>query len=97
MIKCVKNPTAAGWVAADAKVRIPSLAQWVKESGSATGATQIASVAQELPYTMGAAIKEKQGLCTEGGVFQVPGRPALLGLTGLFVQVHINGTSFAIS
>ena len=36
---------------------IPSLAQWVKGSSVAVAAAQIQSWAQELPYAVGAAIK----------------------------------------
>ena len=36
---------------------IPGLVQWVKASGVAAAVAQIQSLAQELPYAVGAAIK----------------------------------------
>ena len=38
---------------------MPGLAQWIKGSGIATAVTQIQSLARELPYARGAAIKKQ--------------------------------------
>ena len=46
-------------------VRVPTVVQWVKGSGivtamaQVTAAAQIQSLAQELPYALGAALKNK--------------------------------------
>ena len=42
----VKNPTAAAEVAAEAQARFPGPAQWLKGSGLATVAMQVASAAR---------------------------------------------------
>ena len=39
---------------------VPGLVQWVEISGVAAAKAQIPSLAQELPYTVGAAIREKR-------------------------------------
>jgi len=58
----VKNSTAAAQVTVEARFN-PWPVQWVKGSGIATTMTEVATVAQirslawELPYAMGVAIK----------------------------------------
>ena len=47
-------------VTAEAGVRFLVLAQWVKGSGFVAAAAWIQSVAQELPYAVGAAIKKQK-------------------------------------
>ena len=62
MVQGVKNLTAVTQVMGS----IPSLLQWVKGSGIAaavawvTAAAQIQSLAWEIPYAAGAAIKKKR-------------------------------------
>ena len=51
----VKNLTAAAWVTVEVWVRFPHPVQWVK--GSGTGAW-MQSLAWELPYAEGVAIKK---------------------------------------
>ena len=59
----VKNLTAVAWVAAEAAGSIPGPAQWVKRSGidvavaQATAEARAQSLARELPYASGMAIK----------------------------------------
>ena len=59
----VKNLTATAWVTADLT---PGLVQWVKGSSIATAELEVTAVAhfqslaEKLPYTMGAAIKIKK-------------------------------------
>ena len=65
MVQWVRNPAAATWVSAQAWVRSPRLVQWVKGIGIATAVAQVTAAAwiqsptQELPYAVGAAIKNK--------------------------------------
>ena len=66
MAQWVKNPTACSSSGCCRGAGlIPGVAQWVKGFGVAaavaqvTAGAQIQSLAQELPYTMGAAIKLK--------------------------------------
>ena len=54
MVQSVKNLTTVALLAEEAQVQSPTQRQWVKGSGVAT-ASQIPPLAQELPYTMGAA------------------------------------------
>ena len=49
----VKNLTVAAWVTAER-------AQWVKGSCTAAAAAGFQSLARELPYASGAAIKKKK-------------------------------------
>ena len=66
MTQWVKNSIAAAWVAVEVQVRSPCPLQWVKGSGIATAELQVAAVAwiqslaQELPYDTGAAVKLKK-------------------------------------
>ena len=62
----VKNPTSVAWVAGS----IPSPVQWIKGSRIAAAVTQIQSLAQELPYAMGAEIEKKKNsmMSTESGL-----------------------------
>ena len=57
MAQWIKNLTAAAQVDAEAWVQ-SGLVQRVKGSGIASAATQMQSLAQELPYVTGAAIKK---------------------------------------
>ena len=65
MAKWIKNPTSAARVAEEAWGSLPSSVKWVKRSGMATAVAWvpavagIQSLAQKLPYAMGAAIKKK--------------------------------------
>lgn len=60
----VKNPTSVALVAMEAQVQFPSLVQWVKGSSAATAVTQVTAAAQieslawELQYAVGTAIKK---------------------------------------
>ena len=58
MTQWVKNLTAVACVTME--VRVCSLAQWVKGSSSATAAAWIQSLAWELTYAVGTAIKKKK-------------------------------------
>ena len=64
MAQRVKNLTAAAWVPAEVGVLFLAREQQVKGSCTATlvaevvGAAQIQSLAQELPYTTGVAVKK---------------------------------------
>ena len=64
----VKNPTATAQVAVEVWVPIPSLVQWVKVSGAATGVAEVAAAAQNQslvwkhPHVAGVAIKFKKNL-----------------------------------
>ena len=53
----VKNQTAVAWVAAE--LQQSDWVQWVKGSGIAADEAPIQSLAMELPYAMGEAIKKK--------------------------------------
>ena len=61
MAQCVKNTTTVAWDAG----WIPGPAQWVKGSGTVTAVVQVAaeawiqSLAWELPYAAGVALKKK--------------------------------------
>ena len=57
MVRWVKNLTAVAQVAVGS---IPSPAQWVKRSGVAATVAQTQSLAMELPYALGVAIKKKK-------------------------------------
>ena len=57
MARWVKNPTAVAQLAVE--VRVPSLAEGVKVSVVATAAPQIQTLAWELLFAIGVAIKFK--------------------------------------
>ena len=50
---------------------------WVKESGVAKAASQIQSLAQELPYAAGLAIKKKKRNSHCGSVAKEPDRVSM--------------------
>ena len=68
MVQWVKNLTAAAQVAAEALGLIPSPVQQVKGSSIATATEQVTaaarihSLAWELPYTIDAAIKNRNNM-----------------------------------
>ena len=55
MVQWVKNPTEVALVAVEARVQF--LAQWVKGCSIAAAVARIQSLAWELPYAAGTAIK----------------------------------------
>ena len=57
MVQWVKNPASAALVPVEVRVQSPAPEQWVKGSGVAAAVAQIQSLAQELPYAAGVAIK----------------------------------------
>ena len=59
MVQWVKNPTVAALVAAEAWVQTPGRPSWLKYDIAAAVA-RIRSLAQELSYAVGAAIKKKK-------------------------------------
>ena len=62
MAQWVKNPIVAAWDTVEMQVQL-GLVQWVKGSSIAAAVvfnSQIRSLAQELPYSVGAAIKKKK-------------------------------------
>ena len=58
MAQCIMTPTAASWAAAE--VRVPRLAQWVRESGTARAAAWIQFLDWELPHAASGDIKKKK-------------------------------------
>ena len=59
-VQWVKNPLPAAWVAAEAWVWYPAQCSGLKGSGVATAAAWIQSLAWELSYATGAAIKSSK-------------------------------------
>ena len=63
MAQWVKNLTTTAQIPEEVQIQSPTLAQWVKGSGTAsavasvTAVAQIQSLAQELPYAMDVTIK----------------------------------------
>ena len=60
MMQQVKNLTAVTRVAEEVQVPSPAWSTVLKGSGIATALAQIQSLAQKIPYAMGAAIKKKK-------------------------------------
>ena len=58
-LQCIKNLECSGSGCCGGVNSIPGLVQWVKEFSIAAAAAQIQSLAQELPYAIGVAIKKK--------------------------------------
>ena len=57
MAQYVKNASAMAWVTVEAQIGSPTQQQKVKGSGVAAAVASIQSLAQQLPYATGAAIK----------------------------------------
>ena len=57
MAQWVKKPAAAARVTMEVGVQSPARCSGLKGSSVATAVAQIQSLAQELPYDMGAALK----------------------------------------
>ena len=60
MAQWVKSLTAVAWVTAEAWVQAPAGRSWLKGSSVVTAAFWTQSLAQELPYATGAAIKKNK-------------------------------------